>query len=144
MGQSLPNETRNVPWLSHLHHRPILKVFRDKGRQHRNTRDALLNFPGFAHPLASPTADYKYQGKSKDTFDTQARTTLISSRPQRQSTICELTFPTTVLATKMSRKRLVIVLEHQIYLYDIQTMKLLYTIETSPNPAGTLCQCCPA
>jgi autophagy-related protein 18 len=38
----------------------------------------------------------------------------------------------------MSRKRLVIVLEHQIYLYDIQTMKLLYTIETSPNPAGKL------
>ncbi|ERF71724.1 Autophagy-related protein 18 [Endocarpon pusillum Z07020] len=55
---------------------------------------------------------------------------------KRQSTICELTFPTTVLGTKMSRKRLVIVLEHQIYLYDIQNMKLLYTIETSPNPAG--------
>jgi autophagy-related protein 18 len=28
------------------------------------------------------------------------------------------------------------VLEDQIYLYDIQTMKLLYTIETSPNPAA--------
>lgn len=28
-------------------------------------------------------------------------------------------------------------LEDQIYLYDIQTMKLLYTIETSPNPSGT-------
>jgi autophagy-related protein 18 len=38
----------------------------------------------------------------------------------------------------MSRKRLVVVLEHQIYLYDIQTMKLLYTIETSPNSAGKL------
>ncbi|KAL3472109.1 autophagy-related protein 18 [Aspergillus californicus] len=53
---------------------------------------------------------------------------------KRQSTICELTFPTTVLAVKLNRKRLVIVLEDQIYLYDIQTMKLLYTIETSPNP----------
>lgn len=29
-------------------------------------------------------------------------------------------------------------LEDQIYLYDIQTMKLLYTIETSPNPMGQL------
>lgn len=37
---------------------------------------------------------------------------------------------------KLNRKRLVIVLEDQIYLYDIQTMKLLYTIETSPNVNG--------
>lgn len=57
---------------------------------------------------------------------------------QRNSTICELTFPTTVLAVRLNRKRLVIVLEDQIYLYDIQTMKLLYTIETSPNPMGKL------
>jgi autophagy-related protein 18 len=41
-----------------------------------------------------------------------------------------------VLAVRLNRKRLVIVLEDQIYLYDIQTMKLLYTIETSPNPTG--------
>ena len=57
---------------------------------------------------------------------------------QRQSTICELTFPTTVLAVRMNRKRLVVVLEDQIYLYDISNMKLLYTIETSPNPNGIL------
>lgn len=63
-------------------------------------------------------------------------TLLTRGQIQRQSLICELTFPTTVLATKMSRQRLVIVLEHQIYLYDIQNMKLLYTIETSPNPTG--------
>ena len=55
---------------------------------------------------------------------------------QRQSTICELTFPTTVLAVRMNRKRLVVILEDQIYLYDISNMKLLYTIETSPNPTG--------
>ncbi|KAK2858443.1 autophagy protein, partial [Arthroderma sp. PD_2] len=54
---------------------------------------------------------------------------------KRQSIICELTFPTTVLAVRLNRKRLVIVLEDQIYVYDIQTMKLLYTIETSPNPS---------
>lgn len=55
---------------------------------------------------------------------------------KRQSTICEMTFSTTVLAVRLNRKRLVIVLEDQIYLYDIQTMKLLYTIETSPNPTA--------
>ena len=53
---------------------------------------------------------------------------------KRQSTICELTFPTAVLAVRMNRKRLVVVLEDQIYLYDISNMKLLTTIETSPNP----------
>lgn len=36
----------------------------------------------------------------------------------------------------MNRKRLVVILEDQIYLYDISNMKLLYTIETSPNPNG--------
>ncbi|OAT04459.1 autophagy-like protein 18 [Blastomyces gilchristii SLH14081] len=61
---------------------------------------------------------------------------LLITNTKRQSTICELTFPTTVLAVRLNRKRLVIVLEDQIYLYDIQTMKLLYTIETSPNPSA--------
>ena len=55
---------------------------------------------------------------------------------QRQSTICELTFPTTVLAVRLNRKRLAVILEDQIYLYDISNMKLLSTIETSPNPQG--------
>ncbi|KAL8915606.1 MAG: hypothetical protein Q9172_006855 [Xanthocarpia lactea] len=55
-------------------------------------------------------------------------------KKQRQSTICELTFPTTVLAIRLNRKRLAVVLEDQIYLYDISNMKLLHTIETSPNP----------
>jgi autophagy-related protein 18 len=38
---------------------------------------------------------------------------------------------------RLNRKRLAVVLEEQIYLYDISNMKLLYTIETSPNPTGT-------
>lgn len=53
---------------------------------------------------------------------------------QRGSTICELTFPTTVLAVRLNRMRLVVVLEDQIYIYDISNMRLLHTIETSPNP----------
>ncbi|KAL2051708.1 hypothetical protein ABVK25_008122 [Lepraria finkii] len=62
---------------------------------------------------------------------------------KRQSTICELTFPTTVLAVRMNRKRLVVILEDQIYLYDISNMKLLYTIETSPNP-NAICALSPS
>lgn len=57
---------------------------------------------------------------------------------QRQTTICELTFPTAILAVKLNRKRLIVVLEEQIYVYDISNMKLLHTIETSPNPNGTM------
>lgn len=43
-----------------------------------------------------------------------------------------------MLAIRLNRKRLVIVLEDQIYLYDIKNMKLLHTIETSPNPNGNV------
>ncbi|KAI9506899.1 WD40-repeat-containing domain protein [Coemansia spiralis] len=55
---------------------------------------------------------------------------------KRQSIICELTFPTTILAVKLNRRRLIAVLEEQIYVYDISNMKLLHTIETPPNPSA--------
>ncbi|RCK55785.1 Autophagy-related protein 18 [Candida viswanathii] len=53
-----------------------------------------------------------------------------------KSTICDLTFSLTVLHVKLTNTRLIVVLEDQIYLYDITTMKLLHTIETSPNLNG--------
>ncbi|CCH46702.1 putative WD repeat-containing protein [Wickerhamomyces ciferrii] len=52
---------------------------------------------------------------------------------KKKTNICELTFPTAVLSIKLNRKRLVVVLVDQIYIYDISCMKLLHTIETSPN-----------
>eukprot|EP01137_Pigoraptor_chileana_P021947 Opistho-2@86306 len=55
---------------------------------------------------------------------------------KRQSTICELNFVNTVLAVKMNRKRLVVVLEDRIHVYDITNMKLLHTVETPPNQRG--------
>ncbi|KAI8899461.1 WD40-repeat-containing domain protein [Globomyces pollinis-pini] len=62
---------------------------------------------------------------------------------KRQSTICELTFATAVLGVKLNRKRLVVVLEEHIYVYDIGNMKLLHTIDTSPNP-NALCTLSPS
>jgi len=53
---------------------------------------------------------------------------------KRQSMICELLFPSSILAVKMNRKTLVIVLEAEIYIYDISNMRLQHVIETSPNP----------
>jgi autophagy-related protein 18 len=41
----------------------------------------------------------------------------------------------------MNRKRLIVVLETEIYIYDISSMKLLDTIETGPNPNGTFNSC---
>jgi autophagy-related protein 18 len=57
-----------------------------------------------------------------------------SIAPQRQSMICELLFPSSILAVKMNRKTLVIVLEAEIYIYDISNMRLQHVIETTPNP----------
>ena len=62
---------------------------------------------------------------------------------KRHSSICELTFPTTVLAVRLNRKRLVVTLEDQIYLYDVSNMKLLQTITTSPNP-NAICALAPS
>ncbi|KAL1661396.1 WD40-repeat-containing domain protein [Schizophyllum commune] len=53
---------------------------------------------------------------------------------KRQSMICELLFPSSILAVKLNRKTLVIVLENEIYIYDISNMRLLHVIETTPNP----------
>ncbi|KAK2055358.1 autophagy-like protein 18 [Colletotrichum caudatum] len=61
---------------------------------------------------------------------------LIIQNTKRSSVICELTFPSAVLAVRLNRKRLAVVLESEIYLYDISNMSLLYTIPTSPNPSA--------
>jgi autophagy-related protein 18 len=66
-----------------------------------------------------------------------------SNTQQRASIICELTFPSAVLAVRLNRKRLAVVLESEIYLYDISNMSLLYTIPTSPNP-GAICALSPS
>ncbi|KIK97278.1 hypothetical protein PAXRUDRAFT_825085 [Paxillus rubicundulus Ve08.2h10] len=53
---------------------------------------------------------------------------------KRHSIICELLFPSSILSVKLNRKTLVVVLEMEIYIYDISNMRLLHVIETAPNP----------
>ncbi|GAB9462722.1 hypothetical protein Gpo141_00000208 [Globisporangium polare] len=50
--------------------------------------------------------------------------------------ICDLNFITAVLAVRMNRQRLVAVLERKIYIFDINSMKILETLDTSPNPSA--------
>ncbi|KAI3405384.2 UBP6 [Candida oxycetoniae] len=52
------------------------------------------------------------------------------------STICSLFFPTTILNVKLTKEHLIVVLENQIYIYEIKSMKLLQTIKTNSNPLG--------
>ncbi|KAI0378417.1 WD40 repeat-like protein [Hypomontagnella monticulosa] len=68
---------------------------------------------------------------------------LIIQNTKRASVICELTFPSAVLAVRLNRKRLAVVLEDEIYLYDISNMSLLTNIATSPN-AGAVCALSPS
>jgi len=68
---------------------------------------------------------------------------LVIQNTKRSSIICELTFPSAVLAVRLNRKRLAVVLEEEIYLYDISNMALLYTISTSPNP-NAICALSPS
>jgi autophagy-related protein 18 len=55
---------------------------------------------------------------------------------KKGATICDLTFPTKITAVRFNRKRLVVVLDEAIYLYDISNMKHLHTIDTPVNKLG--------
>ncbi|SCV04947.1 LANO_0G14950g1_1 [Lachancea nothofagi CBS 11611] len=57
---------------------------------------------------------------------------------KRHSVICEVTFPSTIQAVKMNKARLIVLLQDQIYIYDISTMRLLHTIETATNLRGLI------
>ncbi|KAK9803652.1 hypothetical protein WJX72_008472 [[Myrmecia] bisecta] len=60
-----------------------------------------------------------------------------------QNIVQDLNFPSSVLAVRMNRKRLVAVLEKRTYVHALETLELLQTLETVPNPKGrcalTLC-----
>ncbi|EQC41297.1 hypothetical protein SDRG_01272 [Saprolegnia diclina VS20] len=48
--------------------------------------------------------------------------------------ICDLNFVTAVLSVQLNRQRLVVVLERKIYIFDINSMQVLNTLDTAPNP----------
>lgn len=60
------------------------------------------------------------------------------------SIIQNLSFPTSVVAVLLNKRRLCAVLEQQIYIYDLDTLEQLRVIETSPNQSGVaaLTPCC--
>jgi len=68
---------------------------------------------------------------------------LVIYNTKRNSTICELSFASAILAIKINRKSIVVVLEEFIYIYDIGNMHLLETIDTCPNP-NAICSLSPS
>ncbi|KAH7427980.1 hypothetical protein KP509_10G069800 [Ceratopteris richardii] len=53
--------------------------------------------------------------------------------------ISELSFRSEVRAVRLRTDRIVVVLEHKIYVYNFQNLKLLHQIETIANPRGLCC-----
>ncbi|WOL06829.1 hypothetical protein Cni_G15563 [Canna indica] len=53
--------------------------------------------------------------------------------------IGEFAYRSNVRGVKLRRDRIVIVLEHKIYVYDFTDLKLLHQIETNSNPKGLCC-----
>jgi len=52
--------------------------------------------------------------------------------------ICELNFITPILAVRLNKRRLIVVLESKIHIYELATMKHLHIIDTTPNPKGII------
>lgn len=73
-------------------------------------------------------------GQGEDAQLSPRKLRIVNTR--KRQVVCELTFPTTIVKVLMNRKRVVVALEDQIYIYDIQNMRLLHTLETSMNPKG--------
>ncbi|GLJ14158.1 hypothetical protein SUGI_0227190 [Cryptomeria japonica] len=48
----------------------------------------------------------------------------------------KLNFVTAILAIRLNRKRLVVVLEESTYIYDLSNLSILDSIDTVPNPKG--------
>ncbi|KAL6066634.1 autophagy protein [Balamuthia mandrillaris] len=53
-----------------------------------------------------------------------------------EQTICELPFVSSILAVKLNKKRMAVVMETKIHLYDISTMRILHTLDTATNSEG--------
>ncbi|KAL6050477.1 autophagy protein [Balamuthia mandrillaris] len=58
-----------------------------------------------------------------------------------QNTICDLNFVSSILSVKLNRKRMVVVMETKVHIYDIATLKILHTLDVNPNPEGLVALC---
>jgi len=50
--------------------------------------------------------------------------------------ICELNFITAIQAVKLNKKRMIVVMETKIHIYDITNVRIMHTIDTITNSLG--------
>ncbi|GKV42126.1 hypothetical protein SLEP1_g49567 [Rubroshorea leprosula] len=62
---------------------------------------------------------------------------------RRGAPLRELNFLTSILAVRLNKKRLVVVLQEKTYIYDSNSLEILVTIDTVPNLKG-LCAFSPS
>lgn len=53
-----------------------------------------------------------------------------------RANLAELSFLTSVLAVRLNRRRLVVVLETKLHIYELNSVHLLEALDTVPNPRG--------
>ncbi|KAJ7955695.1 Autophagy-related protein like [Quillaja saponaria] len=53
-----------------------------------------------------------------------------------ETSLRELNFLTSILAVRMNKKRLIVILQDKVYLYDLNSLTILDTIDTVPNLKG--------
>ena len=92
---------------------------------------------GGAHPSASPRRLQLTNTKVRPPRPIKTRHSNLLSLPfQRQVVICELNFQSTVLSVKLNRKRLVVLLEDKLHIFDISNMKSIYVTDIPTNKKG--------
>ncbi|WFD01180.1 autophagy protein [Malassezia yamatoensis] len=90
-------------------------------------------------PINSSQSEHRNDQNTVSSCSSAERLKIVNTK--RQSTICELAFPTRICRVTMNRRRLAVVLEEAIFVYDISNMKLLATLDTKENQAG-ICALC--
>jgi len=66
---------------------------------------------------------------------------ILNTHNSQQQTICELNFVSSILAVKLNLKRMIVVMETKVHVYDISTLQILYTIDTVNNREGLAALC---
>lgn len=99
--------------------------------------------PTFAFPYRSPASRARawlagaQVGYGDTPTSNQRRVRMMNTK--REKEISCLNFTSPVLAVKLNRQRLVVVLETTIYIYDISNLNLTHTIAQTPRNARGVC-----
>ncbi|KAL4427953.1 hypothetical protein ABPG75_002042 [Micractinium tetrahymenae] len=102
-----------------------------------STHQLCLDLPLGAISIAKMlfcTSLVAFVGAGEQPHLTPRKLTLLNTHSN--SVIQSLSFPSSVLGVQLNRKRLVALLERRAFVYDLESLALLGTLDTPPNPRG--------